>query len=540
MFDNLSLRKRLAAVFSILILILIIMTAIAVKQMNSISNFTQLLYKHPFAVSIAIVKIEKSVTSMHRSMKDVALANSPEQIDKAAAIVSHVENETFQYFDVLEDRFLGDLSDIKTIRQNFINWGPIRNNVIQLMKQGKREEAANITKVKGANHIKELNQRLAKLEDFASNKAKEFTQNSLKQGKEAVLELILLVSIAIVLAVFLSWRITLSILRPIGGEPKDIEALTNKIAEGDLSIQFNNTGKETGIYLAMQSMVNKLKTMMKQISDSAASQTAASEGLAVISTQTKNNITEQSHATEQIATAINQMHTNSEEIAQNTSVATEATAAAQSLVEQGTLKAELSAEKIRGLANDLDKTSTVITELAESTEDITDILAVIKGISDQTNLLALNAAIEAARAGEYGRGFSVVADEVRTLASNTQKSTAEIETKVNKLQESAQDSVKSMTSGREQADEIVQQTSDVQQALADIKNAVYQIIEMNSQIASAAQEQSSAAEEVGKQVTEITKLSHNTGTGAEEVSTATEELAQLAIELNEQVTRFKM
>ena len=540
MFDNLSLRKRLAAAFSILILILITMTAIAVKQMNTISNFTNLLYKHPFSVSVAIVKIEEAVTSMHRSMKDVALANSTAQINNAVNIVNEVEKETFKYFDILEDRFLGDQSDIKTIRQNFINWGPIRNNVIQLMKQGKREEAANITRSKGADHIRDLNQRLLKLEDFAANKANEFTQNSLEQGKEAVLELILLVSIAIVIAVFLSWRITLSILRPIGGEPKDIEALTNRIAEGDLSVQFNNTGKETGIYLAMQLMVEKLKTMMKQISDSAASQTAASEGLAVISTQTKTNITEQSHATEQIATAISQMHTNSEEIAQNTNVATEATEAARLLVDQGTLQAEQTAVKIKTLADDLDSTSTVIATLAESTEDITDILAVIKSISDQTNLLALNAAIEAARAGEYGRGFSVVADEVRALASSTQKSTAEIEEKIGKVQEGAKDSVKSMTVGREQADEIVQQTVDVQQALADIKSAVYQIIEMNSQISDASQEQSSAAKEVSKQVSEITKLSHNTGIGAEEVRSATEELAQFAIELNEQVTRFKM
>ena len=540
MLNNISLRKRLAGAFSILIIILIIMSIFAVKQMHSLSNFTQLLYKHPFSVSVAIVKIEGAVTSMHRSMKDVALASSIDQINKAAANVDVIEKQTFKYFDVLNERFLGNKSEIKIIRENFINWRPIRNEVIALMKEGKRIEAVKITKEKGANHIQDLNQRLLKLENFAANKASEFTKNSLAQGESAVLNLIILVSIGIILAILLSWRITLSILRPIGGEPKDIEVLTHQIAEGDLSIKFQNTGKETGIYLAMRLMVEKLKVMMKQISDSAVSQTAASEGLALISVQTKNNIAEQNHATEQVATAINQMHATSEEVARNTSVAADATEAARLLVDQGTLKAEQSSNDVQGLAKDLDKTTIIITELAESTEDIAGILAVIKGISDQTNLLALNAAIEAARAGEFGRGFSVVADEVRALASNTQKSTAEIEAKISKVQESAKASVESMKIGREQADTIVTQTVDVQQALADIKNAVYQIIDMNSQIASAAEEQSSVAAEVGKQVIEIKELSHNTGVGAEEVRIATEELAQFATQLNEHVTLFKM
>lgn len=540
MLDNMSLRKRLAGAFSILIIILIIMSIFAVKQMHSLSNFTQLLYKHPFSVSVAIVKIEGAVTSMHRSMKNVALASSIDQINKAAANVDVIEKQTFKYFDILNERFLGNKSEIKIIRENFINWRPIRNEVITLMKEGKRIEAVKVTKEKGENHIQDLNQRLLKLENFAANKASEFTKNSLAQGESAVLNLIILVSIGIILAILLSWRITLSILRPIGGEPKDIEVLTHQIAEGDLSTNFQNTGKETGIYLAMRLMVEKLKVMMKQISDSAISQTAASEGLALISVQTKNNIAEQNHATEQVATAINQMHATSEEVARNTSVAADATEAARLLVDQGTLKAEQSSNDVQGLAKDLDKTTIIITELAESTEDIAGILAVIKGISDQTNLLALNAAIEAARAGEFGRGFSVVADEVRALASNTQKSTAEIEAKISKVQGSAKASVESMKIGREQADTIVTQTVDVQQALADIKNAVYQIIDMNSQIASAAEEQSSVAAEVGKQVVEIKELSHNTGVGAEEVRIATEELAQFATQLNEYVKQFKM
>jgi methyl-accepting chemotaxis protein len=540
MFDNLSLGKRLAAAFSIVIAILLIMTALAVKQMQSLSNYTDLLYKHPFAVSVAIAKVEGSITGMHRSMKDVALANSLEQINKAVADVADIEKEALQYFSVLNERFLGDQSEIKAIQENFMKWRVIRNEVVTLMKQGKRAEAAKITEEEGAAHIRDLNSRLLKLENFATNRANEFTMNSLAQGKSAIKNLIILVTIALILAILMSWKITLSILNPIGGEPRDIEILTRKIADGDLSMKFEHTGQETGIYSAMHLMVDKLKAMIKQISDSADSQATASEELSSISVQTKNNISEQGHATEQIATAISQMHATAEDVAKNTNIAADATEAARLLVDEGTLKAEQSSTGVKGLETDLNNTSIIISELADSTEDITEILAVIKGISDQTNLLALNAAIEAARAGEFGRGFSVVADEVRTLASNTQKSAAEIEEKISKVQESAKASVESMKIGRRQAGTIVTQTMDVQQALAEIKNAVYQIIDMNSQIASAAEEQSCVAAEVGKQVVEIKDLSHQTGIGAEEIKMATEELAQFAVQLNDHVTRFKI
>jgi len=539
MFENLSLGKRLGSSYFILITILLIMTGFAVGQMRTISSFTQQLYKHPYTVSVSIAKIELNVAAIHSSMKDIAQLNTPEQINEAAKKIAKLEENTLELFSVLEERYLGNKSEIDTLKQQFIDWAPLRNDIVLLMKENKRAEAAKISKQE-ILYIKNLNEQMLSLEEFAANKANEFTKKSINQGELAIFNLIILVLIGVVLALLLTWRVSVSILKPIGGEPKNIEILTHKIAKGDLSMSFNNTQSVTGIYSAMQLMVKKLKIMMKQISDSAASQATAAEELALISAQTKNNVSEQDLATEQVATAINQMQATAADVAKNTGVAASATEAARLLVDQGTEKAEQSFSGATKLSDDLDNASAIISELAQSTQDITGILSVIKGISDQTNLLALNAAIEAARAGEFGRGFSVVAGEVRTLASNTQKSTAEIEEKITKAQAQAKASVEAMMVGRERANNIVTQTTDVQQALGEIKESVHQIIDMNSQIACATEEQNAVATDVSKQVIEIKELSKQTGAGAEKINIATEELTQFSAQLSSLVTRFKI
>lgn len=539
MFENLSLGKRLGSSYFILITILLIMTGFAVVEMRTISSFTQQLYKHPYTVSVSIAKIEVNVTSIHSAMKDVAQANTIEQINDAAKEIARLEKNTLKLFSVLEERYLGNKSEIHSLKKQFIDWAPIRNDIILLMKEDKRAEAAKITKQETL-YIKNLSEQLFSLEEFAANKANEFTKKSITQGESAIFNLLILVLIGVVIAVLLTWKISVSILKPIGGEPKDIEILTHKIAEGDLSMRFDNTQQTTGIYSAMQLMVEKLKIMMQQISDSATSQATAAAELALISTQTKNNVSEQDLATEQVATAINQMQATAADVAKNTSVAASATEAARLLVDQGSEKAEQSFSGATKLSDDLHNASAIISELAQSTQDITGILGVIKGISEQTNLLALNAAIEAARAGEFGRGFSVVAGEVRTLASNTQKSTAEIEEKITKAQAQAKASVEAMMVGRERANNIVTQTTDVQQALGEIKESVHQIIDMNSQIACATEEQNAVATDVSKQVVEIKELSKKTGAGAEKINIATEELTQFAAQLSNLVTRFKI
>lgn len=347
-----------------------------------------------------------------------------------------------------------------------------------------------------------------------------------------------LLSAAIVAA--LSFFIVRSVQEQVGGEPELLANISRRVADGDLSVVLNSTGSETGIYAATRDMTERLRVMLTKISDAAQTQTAAAEELATVAEQSRQNVQEQQSATDQVAVAIDQMQATSAEVARNTAVAAESANQARELVDLGNQKAEESARDIQQLSANLDDVSNVTQELASSAETISNILDVIKNIADQTNLLALNAAIEAARAGEQGRGFAVVADEVRSLAQNTQNSTSEIETMIVKVQDGAKASVQSMISGRQQAESIVGQTMEVKNALTEIKATVYKITDMTTQIASAAEEQSVTTSDMSQRSTEIRELSEQTGNGAQQIASSTEELSRLAIRLNEEVSQFKV
>lgn len=349
------------------------------------------------------------------------------------------------------------------------------------------------------------------------------------------------VSIVIAVSVIISlsgFWIAKNISRPIVQAVSSVQ----RVALGDLTEKINvNQNDELGLLQqAMQEMLAKLKSMVEHISSSAEQQATASEELSSITDLTKVNMDRQHQATEQVVTAINEMSTSIEEVTTNTSEASSAADTATILVKDSSTTVNETIEQIIQLSDAITKSKFIIDEVQVGTADITNISIVIKSIAEQTNLLALNAAIEAARAGEQGRGFAVVADEVRNLAQNTQKSTIEIESTIKSLEQKVNEATESMNVGTEQAKLIVEKTNEVTHALAEVESSVSMISDMNIQISTATQEQSIVAKDISQQATEISDISIETGESTKEISSASNELAALAVDLTEQVKAFKV
>jgi len=316
----------------------------------------------------------------------------------------------------------------------------------------------------------------------------------------------------------------------------------NAIAKGDLTKKITVLGKDEFAWMCWEYTCARkgFTEVVQSIKGNATQLAAAAEELSTITEQSSKGVVRQQSETQQVATAMNEMSATVQEVARNAASAATAAAEADEQAKNGHTVVNDTVTTITALAEEVSRTADVIEKLKGDSISIGAVLDVIRDIAEQTNLLALNAAIEAARAGEQGRGFAVVADEVRTLASRTQQSTQEINGMIERLQSGANEAVTAMEQGRNKAEATVEQAQKAGQALNAITEVVYNIKAMNMQIASAADEQSSTAEEINRNIVNISEVADETAGGAQQTANASDELARLAVDLQEKVSRFQI
>jgi methyl-accepting chemotaxis protein len=350
-------------------------------------------------------------------------------------------------------------------------------------------------------------------------------------------------SIAMVVGVVLAITyLFFALYRAVLNSINRIAEATQRLADGDLTteVQIDSRDELMSIADSFNNMSASFRSLVSQVVSSTGQVASAAEELSAITEETSSGINRQQHETDQVATAINEMSATVQEVAGNATSASEATQAAESEAASGKQVVDNTVQGINRLADEVARASEVIERVERDSEEIGTVLDVIRGIAEQTNLLALNAAIEAARAGEQGRGFAVVADEVRTLASRTQSSTEEIQGMIERLQGGARSAVEAMQQSREQASHGVETAAEAGSSLEKITRAVSTIAEMNTQIASAAEEQSAVAEEINRNIASISQISESNSEGAGQTATASAQLASLATELQQVVARFRL
>jgi methyl-accepting chemotaxis protein len=343
-------------------------------------------------------------------------------------------------------------------------------------------------------------------------------------------------SICALVLLFLPSLVTKPLKQVIGA----IQTLSKD--NGDLTQRVHVDSKdELGqLATALNQFLDKLHSLIKRVATASTQVKESSEKLLKINTESQEMISSQHSATEMAATAVREMSATVQEIARNASDAAKATQQADDDAQEGNSRVSASSSSIRDQASDVERAAEAIHTLESETQGVGAVLEVIRGIAEQTNLLALNAAIEAARAGEQGRGFAVVADEVRTLASRTRQSTDEIREMIERLQVGASNAVSVMEDARNKAQVSVERAESAGESLSEITKAVSEISDMNMQIASAAEEQSVATEEIHKNVTEISSTSDRNEQASREASATSELLSGQAYELDQIVQNFKI
>lgn len=412
----------------------------------------------------------------------------------------------------------------------------IQAKVLDLSHQDKVEDMRALinTRMKEATDLMgvQINQLIA----LNTKSATEAGDISRAEYDSANLSMIAVSVVAVLLTIMLAWLLTRSIVNPMTRAVRAAE----EISSGDLTRPIEVDGKDeaTQLLRALATMQRNLRQTIELISGSSTQLASAAEELSAVTEESSRGLQQQNNEIEQAATAVNEMTAAVEEVARNAVSTSEASQQSNQAARQGRDRVVETVKSIQDMTQQIQATSGLVEGLAAQGRDIGKVLDVIRSIAEQTNLLALNAAIEAARAGEAGRGFAVVADEVRALAHRTAQSTTEIEQMVAGIQTRTGDAVQSMSRNTDSTRTTLSLASSAGDALELITEAISQINERNLVIASASEEQAQVSREVDRNLVNIRDLAAQTAAGANQTSAASHELSRLAVDLKAMVARF--
>jgi methyl-accepting chemotaxis protein len=424
----------------------------------------------------------------------------------------------------------------KTFTATLDGYMQAQNQMLELSQQNKLDEMRAVINTRIKDGTDQMGEQLNKLVALNTGYAKTASADAGEHYSNAMTGIIAVAVTAALMTVLLAWLLTRSIVTPMNRALQAAEI----IAGGNLTKAIEIDGKDEPARLlgALSTMQANLRQTIEQIAGSATQLGAAAEELSTVTEEASRGLQQQNNEIEQAATAVNEMTAAVEEVARNAVSTSEASSQSTQAAREGRDRVVETVDAIQTMTHDVQNTSLMIEGLAAQGRDIGKVLDVIRAIAEQTNLLALNAAIEAARAGEAGRGFAVVADEVRALAHRTAQSTQEIEKMVAGIQNGTGEAVSSMQQSNQRTQSTLERARAAGVALEQITQSIHLINERNLVIASASEEQAQVSREVDRNLVNIRDLATQSAAGANQTSAATHELSRLAVDLNALVSRF--
>ena len=545
--DALSLKTRLIIAVAIPCIALLLVALTSLSSMSSMHRDTEVLYLNTAAPMRAMAEVASRIPRMRVGLDMILLQETPLRDERGVksrvqdarnedvpgmreamrqAVAAQVNPERKAQAQQLLDQFEAMVSNEL-------------NPMLAAFDAGDMAKAQQIYRDQYAKTYGVMRQGANDLLDALLEQAEQQNLHSAQSYDDGLTRQIAIIATGLLVSIIMSWLIVVQLRRRVAVLQSSLGLAADNLAL-DTRIELHGQDELSEIARSFNQFIDKVHGAMRQLADNSRQLSGMARDVAERARLTQGNCTAQSDRTVQVATAINELGSTVNEIARNAENAAEVAREATQHASDGSAVVSQAHRQVDALNGELEQAAKVIEALAAQTNAISTTLNIIRSISEQTNLLALNAAIEAARAGEQGRGFAVVADEVRTLASRSGASTEEIQQVIDRLQNESRSAVEAMAKGQRQSALVVEYASKASVALEQINSHIGQISDQNIQVATATEEQSSVVEEINRNIVDINELTVGTTHIADQLNQASSDLQALSTQLDGLVGRFRL
>ncbi|MCM2459437.1 methyl-accepting chemotaxis protein [Pseudomonas sp. CG7] len=537
---NMRIGRRAGICFSILALMLMVIGIFCLNRMASLRASTEVIEKVWLPGFERMHDISNNIAAIRQECLRLVVDSREGHQDSSSATIktesSELKENVSQYELTLTTH--NERQQIETLKSQISEYLKITALLESKISSGQTQHAYRILNENLALISASLEQQLIELIEHNQRGAESASLTAQVIYRQSLWQVGLGISLVILITFALAWRLTRSIIIPIN----EALSIARKIAKGDLRGDILPGGKDEPAYLlkALSTMQSNLRETLKCIGQSAAQLSVATDQVNSAMRMSTDGLRQQTKEVELAACAVTQMSSSVEDVAASAASTSQVAQSLNASTKEGEQQVAQATEAIQHLVDQVLSSSNQACSLASQAQGISKVLDVIRDIAGQTNLLALNAAIEAARAGEAGRGFAVVADEVRALARRTQESTTEIEGMVVSIQQGTQSTVEIMQLSAAQANHTLARAQGARHALSEIARNMSQINERNLVIANATEQQANVAREVDRNLLNISALAKQSATGAHDTAQTSLLLTQMAGELNGLVSRFEL
>ncbi|KAB7671908.1 methyl-accepting chemotaxis protein [Plesiomonas shigelloides] len=545
LFKNINIGKKLLLSFSSLGLIILFVGSLSLFLFSKVDKESSYVTDNIVPSLIISSDISNAMSDLRRNQLALLLSTDEKSSNDNLSRIDIFLKDTDKAIKEYKKYANKSKEEYNNLSKQWSDYITLNNTFVSMIQSGNTEQAKKILMLDGTELIFSLDNSIASIISIneRSSQERKTQLNKITATSKSIIPSAII--LAIILVAILATLITRQIRNPL----LILLEQANQISRGNLLrgplCNFLESGKvpndEIGqLAYAIQNMKNNLTELVTEISSSVSQLSSSVEEVSAIAEQSAYGMQRQQNEVSQLATAMHEMQSTVQEVSRNTTDAAETAQQASDSSDSGSKVVRDAIESIELVAQEIEHSGQVVQQLEQDSASISVVLDVIRNIADQTNLLALNAAIEAARAGEQGRGFAVVADEVRTLAQRTQDSTAEINKIIDILQSRAAEAGQAMLISQQKMNTSVEQARNAGATIEQINNAVMKISDMNTQIASATEQQTSVTNELNRSIVAINNASDEVAQGANQTAQACIELNQLATNLQHVTSRFSI